>query len=163
MIVSVANSISRAQQGLTWPVPQSSANKPPFAKLFSFSANHFNPMICWDCNCMGLSSGVKIPVSMAKRNTDIESSKFSFGNSWLSVSSANLQENISLIFIFRKWLSSNDSSDSNSNSSFHSGSGNSSDGSSDISSHSGWTLTTALTAALTAALTVAELWQQLWQ
>jgi hypothetical protein len=38
MIVSVANKISTAQQGLTLPVPQSSANKPPFAQLFCFSS-----------------------------------------------------------------------------------------------------------------------------
>ena len=45
MIVSMANSISRAQQGQTLPVPQSSANQPPFAKPFSFSVIEFTASI----------------------------------------------------------------------------------------------------------------------
>jgi hypothetical protein len=45
MIFRVANRISRAQQGLTLPVPQSSANKRPFAKLFSFSDIQFTGII----------------------------------------------------------------------------------------------------------------------
>jgi len=152
MIVSVANSISRAQQGLTLPGPQSSANKPPLAKQFSFSAIQFTAIIWWGCNCMGLWSDLKVLVSLVMPNTAIDSSKFSLWNSRLSISSANLWVKIIFILIFWLRLSSDNSSDSSSDNSWQ---WLSSDNNTDSSSDSGWALTTTLTVALTAA----ELWQ----
>jgi len=181
MIVCMANSISRAQQGLTLPVPVLSANKLPFAKLSSFSAIVFTAISWWGCNCVGLWSSLKVLVSMVMPNTSIDSSKYSLWNSWLSLSYAYLWLKISFILIFRQQPSSDNSSDSCSDSSWQRlwqqfwqqvssinssdsssdnswqwpSSNNSFDSSSESRADSGWAVTTTRIVTLTAA----ELWQ----
>jgi len=141
--------ISRAQLSLTSPVPQSSANTPPIAMLFSFTATQFSVILWCSCNSVGLWSDLNVVISMVMSDTIIDSSKFSLWNSRLSISSANLQVNI----IFIQYSDSCSDSRLSSEHSF------------DTCSDSGWALTLALTAdltvALTAAMTVAELWPHL--
>jgi hypothetical protein len=66
---------------------------------------------------VGVRSGFKVLVFMVTPHDAIDSSKFSLGNSWLSISSANLSVKISFILIFCQRLSSDTSSDSGSDNS----------------------------------------------
>jgi len=139
MIVSVANSISKPQQGLTLAMLQSSANKSPFANRIVFSVIQFNAMIRWGCICMGLFIGLKVLVSIVIPNPDIDTSEFSFGYLQSSVISTIPWVHIRFIPLFCQHLYSDIRWDS----------------SSDTCSDSG----RALTKTLTVARTAAKLWQ----
>jgi len=77
-----------------------SANKPPFAKQFTFSDIQFTAIIWWGFNYVGVWSGLNVLVSKVMPDTAIDYSKLSLWKSWLSISSTYLQVESSFILIF---------------------------------------------------------------